>query len=100
MVAAQVHLTDGYARCQWAPSTHGEEVVEFAYRLARQERCLAVENGRQVTFPPPAVRAQAEAHEPQLAAQREAEARRAADAFEQKMRQRTASESPRATRLA
>lgn len=100
MVAAQVLLQDGYARCQWAPSTHGEEVVEFAYRLARAEGCLAVENGRQVTYPPYAVRAQAEAHEPAAAGQREAEARRAADAFEEKMRRRTAGDSPRAARLA
>lgn len=105
VVAAQVLLQDGYARCQWAPSTHGEEIVEFAYRLARQERCLAVENGRQVTYPPASVRAQAEAEErksgpPGLASQREAEARRAAEAFEEKLRQRAAVESPRAGRLA
>ncbi|MFT3769367.1 MAG: hypothetical protein QM820_28350 [Minicystis sp.] len=105
VVAAQVRLLDGYARCQWAPSTHGEEIVEFAYRLARLEGCLAVENGQQVTYPPEAVRAQAEVHEraggpPGLARQREADARRAADAFEEKLRRRAASESPRKAQLA
>lgn len=105
LVGAQVRIQDGYARCTWAPATHGEEVVEFAYRLARQERCLAVENGREVTFPPEAVRAQAEVQErtagpPGLAAQREAHARQAAEAFEAKLRKRTAGDSPRAAKLA
>ena len=105
VVAAQVRILDGYVRCQWAPSTHGEEIVEFAYRLARRLGCLAVENGRQVTFPPEAVRAQAEVREktlgpPGLAAQLEADARRAADAFEEKLRLRAAGDSPRAARLA
>lgn len=105
VVAAQVYFQDGYARCQWAPSTHQEEIVEFAYRLARLEGCLAVENGRQVTFPPKAVRAQAEVTERTtgqagLANRMEADAKRAADAFEEKLRQRAAGESPRAARLA
>lgn len=105
VVAAQVRIQDGYARCQWAPATHGEEVVELAYRLARLEGCLAVENGRQVTFPPEAVRVQADVEEraggaPGLARQREAEARQAAEAFEEKLRRRAAGDKPRAARLA
>jgi hypothetical protein len=105
VLAAQVRIQDGYARCQWAPSTHGEEVVDFAYRLARLEQCVAVENGREVTYPPEAVRAQAEVHErisgpPGLARQREADARKAAEAFEEKQRARSAGAAPRAARLA
>jgi hypothetical protein len=63
-VAVQVILQDGYARCQWAPAPVSEqEVIEFAYRLARKEGCLAVEQGRKVTYPPQAARAQGEALE-------------------------------------
>jgi hypothetical protein len=60
-VADQVSLRDGSARCQWFPAgAVSGQVFEFAYRLAREEGCLAVENGRQVTWPPEAARAQAE----------------------------------------
>lgn len=105
VVGAQVRLQDGYARCQWAPATNGEDVVELAYRLARVSGCLAVENGRQVTFPPEAVRVQAEVEErttkqPGLARQREADARKAAEVFEEKLRQRSAGEGSRAAKLA
>ena len=63
-VAGQVILQDGYARCQWAPaSVPTEEVIEFAYRLARKECCLAVEQGRKVTYPPQAAQAQGESLE-------------------------------------
>jgi hypothetical protein len=103
LVATQVRFQDGFARCQWAPSTHGEEVVEYAYRLARLLGCLAVENGREITFPPGAVRAQAEVWErtmgpPGLAREREAHAQRAAEAFEEKMRQRAARQTDRLSR--
>ena len=105
VLATQVRVQNGYARCQWAPSTHGDEVVELAYRLARLSGCVAVENGREVTFPPEAVRAQAEVQErtsgpPGLAREREAHARKAAAAFEEKQRLRTAGDAPRAVRLA
>jgi hypothetical protein len=59
-VARLVVVRDGSARCEWTPD---RRVFEFAYRLARQEGCLAVENGRQVTYPPGAARAQAESWE-------------------------------------
>ncbi len=103
IVATHVRLQDGYARCQWAPSTHGEDVVEYAYRLARLLGCLAVENGREVTFPPEAVRAQFEVWErtlgrPGLAAEREAHARQAASKFEEKMRGRAARQNDRLSR--
>jgi len=105
VVGAQVRIVDGYARCQWSPATNGEDVVELAYRLARLSGCLAVENGRQVTFPPDAVRAQAEVEERAtgpagLARRREADARKAAEAFEEKLRRRAEGEGPRAARLA
>src|SRR5205823_2688887 len=60
-VAGQVTVQDGYVRCRWAPGGGvGDQVLEFAYRLAREEGCLAVENGRQVRYPPEAARAQGE----------------------------------------
>jgi hypothetical protein len=61
-VAACVSLQDGYARCQWVPAPRGvgDQVREFAYRLAREEGCMAVENGREITYPPEAVLAQRE----------------------------------------
>ena len=47
--------------CQWASPFHFSlKTRRFAYRLAREERCLAVENGLQVMFPPEAARAQGE----------------------------------------
>jgi hypothetical protein len=100
VVATQVRVQDGYVRCQWAPSTHGDEIVEYAYRLARVLGCLAVENGREVTFPPDAARAQADVWErtvgpPGLAREREAHARQAAQAFEEKMRRRAEGQSDR-----
>jgi len=103
IVATQVLFQNGYARCQWAPSTHGEDVVEYAYRLARLLECLAVENGREITFPPAAVRAQGEAWErakgpPGLAREREAHAQQAAEAFEEKLRRKAAQQTDRLSR--
>jgi hypothetical protein len=105
LVAAQVRLEEGYARCQWAPSTMGEEVFELAYRLARLEGCLAVENGRQVMFPIAAVRAQAEIWERTqgpagLADKLVSEASQYAEAFDERLRQREAGRKPHAARLA
>jgi hypothetical protein len=63
-VAERVALQDGYARCQWAPGGGSmDAVIEFAYRLARKEGCLAVEQGREVMYPLAAARAQGEALE-------------------------------------
>jgi hypothetical protein len=60
-VAAFVSIQDGYVHCQWAPGgAVPEQIIDFAYRLAREEGCLAVENGRQIAYPPEAARAQAE----------------------------------------
>jgi hypothetical protein len=103
VVATQVRVQDGYVRCQWAPSTHGDDIVEYAYRLARALGCLAVENGREVTYPPEAARAQAQVWErtvgpPGLAIEREAHARQAAAAFEEKMRRRAEGQNDRLAR--
>jgi hypothetical protein len=105
VVGAQVRLLDGYARCQWAPSTHTPEVFEFAYRLARLAGALAVENGRQVLFPVQAARTHGDVLEkllkkPGLAAEMEAEARKQATLFDERMRQREARHKPRAAKLA
>ncbi len=63
-VASRVTLQDGYAYCQWAAGGDiSDQVFEFAYRLAREEGCLAIENGRQVMYPPEAARAQGEVWE-------------------------------------
>jgi len=60
-VAAHVIVRDGYARCDWAAlGWVSEPVHAFAHRLAREEGCLAVEQGREVVYPPEAVRAQRE----------------------------------------
>lgn len=60
-VAARVTIGNGYVRCQWATGGDmSDQVFEFAYRLAREEGCLAVENGKQVMYPPEAARVQAE----------------------------------------
>ena len=60
-VAEQVTIQDGYARCRWAPAAGlMDAVFDFAYRLAREEGCLAVENGWVVTYPPEAAREQGE----------------------------------------
>jgi hypothetical protein len=104
VVSAQVRLLEGYARCQWAPSTATAEVFEFAYRLARAAGALAVENGRQVMWPPEAARTHGEVMEkllrkPGLAAEWEAEAKKQAAAFEAKMQKRAAVEKPRAAKL-
>jgi len=93
-VRAHVTLERGYVRCQWAPiPSASEEVIELAYRLARQEACLAVENGRTVEYPPEAVRAQAELWERMgapagVAESREAQARKHAKAFDLRLRER------------
>jgi hypothetical protein len=84
-VAAWVTIRDGYARCQWAPAgAVSRQVFEFAYRLAREEGCLAVENGRQVMYPPEAARAQGEVLE-QLTGQAGF-----ADEFERRAREQAA----------
>jgi hypothetical protein len=58
-VAGLVAVAGGYAECQWAPARgFSKQVYEFAYRLAREECCLAVENHRLVRFPPEAAAAQ------------------------------------------
>lgn len=58
-VAELVGVEDGHVWCQWAPAGGlTEPVREFAYRLAREEGCLAVENNRVVVFPPEAAAAQ------------------------------------------
>ena len=64
-VADLVTLQDGYARCQWVPAPRDitDLVIEFAYRLAREEGCVAAENGREVTYPPEAAREQGEVFE-------------------------------------
>lgn len=58
-VAKQVSFSDGWVRCQWAPSggARAADVRAFAYRLAHEESCVALENGREVFYPPDAVRA-------------------------------------------
>ncbi|MFO0629711.1 MAG: hypothetical protein U0325_29315 [Polyangiales bacterium] len=58
-VAKQVHFSDGCVRCQWAPSggARAADVRAFAYRLAYEEGCMALENGREVFYPPDAVQA-------------------------------------------
>lgn len=105
VVSAQVLFLDGYVRCQWAPSTHGAEVFELAYRLARAEGALAVENGRQVMYPPEAARAHGEVlgkllGKPQLGADFEAQAREEAAIFDAKMAKRAAVQRPHAAKLA
>jgi hypothetical protein len=57
-----IRLADGYAACTWAGPMGelGDQIRELAYRLAREEGCLAVEQGRQVTYPPEAARRQME----------------------------------------
>jgi hypothetical protein len=69
-VAGRVEIQNGRARCHWAPAPRevGRSVYEFAYRLAQQAGCMAVENGRRVGYPPEAVQEQDEAL-PQLHAQ-------------------------------
>ncbi len=89
-MAEFVRVQDGYARCRWAPAGGlTKEVIEFAYRLAREEGCLAVENGRSVEYPPEAVRVQGELWERAsgqagLAAGLEQQARERAAAFERR----------------
>jgi hypothetical protein len=92
-VASHVTIQDGYVRCQWAPAPReaSDQIIEFAYRLARQAECVAVENGRQVTYPPEAARAQAEVWESESGPVRfadscEQQARRQAEAFGKRMR--------------
>jgi hypothetical protein len=91
-VAAHVKIQNGYVSCQWAPMRQeiSEQVFEFAYRLARQEQCLAVENGRTVAYPPAAARAQGEAWEKiaghaGIADQREQFAQSQAEAFDKRL---------------
>jgi hypothetical protein len=60
VVARSVVFRDGYAQCCWT-APRGKLVYEFAYRLARAEGCLAVEQGCQVTYPPQVAMAVAEA---------------------------------------
>jgi hypothetical protein len=91
-VAAHVSIQNGCVHCQWAtPLTYIPQVYEFAYRLARQEQCLAVENGTKVEYPPAAARAQGESWENStgkvgLADLYEKEARRSAEAFDRRRR--------------
>ena len=69
-----VSIGNGYARCQWAPAGGLMEAVrEFAYRLASETHCLAVENMRVVGFPPEAVAAQQAEWDRLLAEQKHAE---------------------------
>jgi hypothetical protein len=96
-VAALVTIQDGYARCQWAPAggALSAQVFEFAYRLARQIGCLAVENGRYAMHPPEAARAQGEALErvagrTGFAEEREQQARIQAEEFERRVNPRPA----------
>lgn len=100
-VAKFVALRDGYACCQWAPAGGlMDDVFEFAYRLAHAEGCLAVENGRQVMYPPEAARAQGEALERAtgqagLADYQERQARDEVAAFEKRRTESGAAESGR-----
>jgi hypothetical protein len=79
-VRAHVTFENGYVRCEWAVLSRVlPRVRQFAYRLARQVGCLAIENGRTVEYPPEAVRLQAELWErlmgrPGYAAERERQA--------------------------
>jgi len=86
-VAEHVSIQNGYVCCEWRWPVHVPGVWEFAYRLARQEQCLAVENGRKVEYPPDAARAQGEAWEETtgevgVADEFGEQARRSATAFE------------------
>ncbi|HZN65007.1 MAG TPA: hypothetical protein VFB66_06870 [Tepidisphaeraceae bacterium] len=61
-VAAHVTLRDGYAHCNWAiGGSIWDAVRVFAYRLAREAGCLAVENRHLVTYPPQAARGEGRA---------------------------------------
>jgi hypothetical protein len=57
-VAAQVQVRGGFALCHWTAPEVGPQVYEFAYRLAREEGCLAVENGMRIAYPPEEAQAQ------------------------------------------
>lgn len=93
-VAKWVTLQDGYARCEWAPLTApvSDMVFELAYRLVREEGAVAIENGREVTYPPAAARAWAETVLPTgdtgFADRVEARARRHAESFDEELRRR------------
>lgn len=57
-MAAHVQLIEGYVRCLWTTPRIGQHLYEFAYRLAREEGCMAVETGNRITYPPQAAQAQ------------------------------------------
>lgn len=63
-VAEHVKLIDGYVACQYVgygPACY--EAREFAIRLAKEEGCLAIDNGINIEYPPEAVEIQGKALE-------------------------------------
>jgi len=61
-VAEHVRLIDGYVECNYVGSRGTcYEAHEFAIRLAKEEGCLAIDNGINIVYPPEAVEIQVKA---------------------------------------
>ncbi len=62
-VAERVEFIDGYAECWWADRSFSisQDVYDYAYRLAREQQCIAAETPIcRIMFPEDAKQVQAE----------------------------------------